>query len=530
LNNSKLFNKLSEQQFQKLLKIPINEIDKELAERSLKEFAIQAWPIVEPARPFISGWHIDAIIDHLEAVTKGDIKRLLINMPPKHMKSYLVSVLWLPWHWIKIPTERWMFCSYSDNLCNRDSMKTRRIIQSKWYQRFWGDRYKLLGDQNTKSLYENDKTGRRLATTVQGMATGDGGNIIGIDDPHNVLKTLSTAEREKVISWWNDSMQSRLDTPEGAFVVVMQRIHEGDLSGDILAKNLGYDHLCLPAEYEGLNRIVSSLGWTDPRKEPNELLWPENWNRERLDDLKKNMTPYAVAGQLQQRPVPQEGGMIQWNWFKRYTDLPGKDIYLETIQVWDTAQKANELLNCPWVCGTWMVFYDGYYLVDILRKWMNYPDGKKEVFLQAERYKPNTIIIEDKSTGQSLIQEMPTYEYNGKKFHYSIIPFEPEGDKETRMYVEAPQIHAGKVLLPIDAPWMGNFEPEVKSFPNSNFKDQIDMLSMFLKYMRVRMEMIGSRPMAWTNKPVEDDDINAPIEQINVPIGPNTRDSARMDF
>jgi predicted phage terminase large subunit-like protein len=468
-------------------------VKKEKAERGLREFTKQAWHIVEPTTPFISNWHIDAITEHLEAVTRGQIKRLLINIPPRHMKSYLVSVFWLPWVWIKKPSERWMFCSYAEELCNRDSIRTRRIIQSKWYQELWGDKYRLVGDQNTKRLYENDKTGRRIATTVKGMATGDGGNIIGVDDPHNVQKTLSDAEREYVLSWWNDSMQTRLDTPDGAFVVVMQRIHQRDLSGDIIAKNLGYDHICLPAEYEGMNRVVSSLGFKDLREEPKELLWPRNWGRKRTDDLKKTMTPYAVAGQLQQRPVPLEGGMIQWSWFRRFVDLPKKDQFIETIQVWDTAQKANELLHCPWVCGTWMIFYSGYYLVHVLRKWMNYPDGKKEVFNQAKRYNPSAVVIEDKSTGQSLVQEMPIYESeDGEKFIWSVIPFEPEGDKVTRLSVVSPDIQAGKAWLPVDAPWLGDFEPEIKSFPNSNTKDQADMLSMFLKYQRMRTQYFES--------------------------------------
>ena len=512
------------------MKIPINEIDKHLAERSLKEFVSQAWSIVEPKNQFLSNWHIDAICEHLEAVSKGQIKKLIINIPPRSLKSLTVCVFWPAWEWTWNPSCRWIFASYSERLSARDSRKCRYVITSPWYQRSWGNKFKLFKDQNAKLRYDNDKMGYRIATSVAGVGTGEGGDRFVCDDPHSVLEALSDTKRIHAIDWYDQAVTTRGDNPNSAKVVIMQRLNEGDLSGHLLAKNAGYEHLCLPMEYEGMNRCSTSLSFIDPRTEQNEILHKTRYNRPQIEELKKDMTPYAVAGQLQQRPVPLEGGMIQWNWFKRYMDLPSKDTYIETIQVWDTAQKANELLNCPWVCGTWMIFYDGYYLVDILRRWMNYPDGKKEVFLQAERYNPNTIIIEDKSTGQSLIQEMPTYEYNGKKFHYSIVPFEPEGDKETRMYVEAPQIHAGKVLLPIDAPWMSNFEPEVKSFPNSNFKDQIDMLSMFLKCMRVRMEMIGSRPMAWGNKPVEDDDLNASIEQINVPIGPNTRDSARMDF
>ena len=182
---------------------PQEAVEKELAERYLVHFIKQAWPIIEPGTPYKHGWHIDAICDHLEAVTNGDIKRLLINIPPRHMKSILVSVMWPVWEWVQMPHLRYVYSSYAYALSTRDSVKSRRLIQSQWYQRRWGDKFAILGDQNEKVRYENDKHGFRLATSVTGLGTGEGGDRIVVDDPHNVREAESDVQRSGVLMWWD---------------------------------------------------------------------------------------------------------------------------------------------------------------------------------------------------------------------------------------------------------------------------------------------------------------------------------------
>ena len=167
------------------------EIDTERAVRSLREFVRQAWPVVEPSTPFVPGWHIDAIIQHLEAVTGGQIRNLLINVPPRHMKSLLVAVFWPVWEWIRWPQRRWLFSSYSAQLSIRDSVKCRRLIESPWYQERWADRFALTSDQNTKGRFDNNRSGYRLSTSVGGSATGEGGDRIVCDDPNNVNEVES---------------------------------------------------------------------------------------------------------------------------------------------------------------------------------------------------------------------------------------------------------------------------------------------------------------------------------------------------
>jgi len=207
--------------------------------------------VVEPATDYKDGWHIKAICDHLQAVTDGRIRDLLINVPPRHMKSLCVSVFWPTWVWTRKPGVRWLFVSYAQRLSTRDSLKRRRLIQSPWYQKNWGPLYRLTGDQNEKTRFENSATGYCLATSVDGTNTGEGADVIVCDDPHNVRERESEVQRENVTTWWDEVMSTRLNDPNtGARVIVMQRVHEGDLSGHVLNKG-GWDHLCLPAEYEG---------------------------------------------------------------------------------------------------------------------------------------------------------------------------------------------------------------------------------------------------------------------------------------
>src|SRR5579864_4396504 len=276
-NSSSLQSLLARPQF-------LEKVDRELATRSFQEFVRQAWRIIEPLTPFVPGWHIDAIVDHLEAVTNGQIRNLLINVPPRHMKSLLVSVLWPAWEWIQRPERRWLYSSYAASLSIRDSVKCRMLIESPWYRSFWGDRYTLAFDQNTKTRFDNSRSGYRIATSVGGTATGEGGDRIVCDDPHNVQDAESDSVRKGTLDWWDVVMSTRVNDPRtAAKVVVMQRCHQEDLSGHLLAQG-GFEHLCLPAEYEGPPHITL-IGFADPRKEPGELLWPERFGPKEIADL-----------------------------------------------------------------------------------------------------------------------------------------------------------------------------------------------------------------------------------------------------
>jgi hypothetical protein len=202
-NSGSLKNYLSEPQLQ------LRRLKAEKARRSLKEFVIQAWPILEPETPFVDGIHIDAICLHLQAVTEGRIQNLIINVPPGHAKSLLTSVFWPAWVWIDHPEARWLFSSYREPLATRDSLKCRRLIESDWYQENWGDRYQLAGDQNQKHRFENDRTGYRVVVPMS-AGTGERGDYVVVDDPHSVDQAESDAARTSAVEWWTGSMSTRL--------------------------------------------------------------------------------------------------------------------------------------------------------------------------------------------------------------------------------------------------------------------------------------------------------------------------------
>jgi hypothetical protein len=313
-------------------KLSLLGLQAEKARRSFYEFVCQGWHVLEPNTPFVDGIHVQAICLHLQAVNAGQIRDLIINVPPGHAKSLLVAVFWPAWVWIDRPHTRFLFASYSATLSVRDSLRCRRLIDSEWYQRRWGDRYQLSGDQNQKHRFENDRTGYRIATSVGGTATGERADIVVVDDPHSVDQAESDAERRTAVEWFNGTMCTRLnDLRTGHKIVIQQRLHENDVTGDILAKG-GFGHLCLPAEFEPERRCTTSIGWSDPRSKPGELLWPEKVTAAQLEALKISLGSYRYAGQYQQRPSPADGGSFKQAWFRfwrpadmdlhRYSDCP----------------------------------------------------------------------------------------------------------------------------------------------------------------------------------------------------------------
>ena len=272
------------------------DLDRHLvATGGLSAFMRLAWPIIEGGSVYKPNWHIDAISEHLMAVSTGEIRRLVIAIPPRHMKSLSAAVMYPAYDWIKRPWRRFLFASYGHTLSIRDSVKCRRVIQSSWYQKRWGHRFKLTGDQNTKIRFENDQNGYRIATSVDGVATGEGADVIVIDDAHNVRKAESEKKRESTLNWWDEAMSSRLNDPEkGAYVLIGQRVHEKDLTGHVLRKasSLPYTVLCLPAEFEPDH---PQRWFRDPRKEAGELLWPSRFGAVALKELKDSLGPYACT-------------------------------------------------------------------------------------------------------------------------------------------------------------------------------------------------------------------------------------------
>jgi predicted phage terminase large subunit-like protein len=323
------------------------DFDRAIVEKEgLFGFIRLAWAAVEREGTYRSNWHIGAICELLTAVSMGQVHRAGIAVPPRHMKSLSCAVMWPAWDWIDNPWRRFLFSSYAHNLSVRDSVKCRRILKSPWFQARWGDRMQLTDDQNTKIRFENQQGGVRLCTSVKGQLTGEGGDIVVVDDPHNVRKAESPTDRESTLEWWSESMSTRLNDPaNGAFVIIQQRVHERDLLGYVIEKEGLIEHgglwhyLCLPAKFEHDHPHV----WVrDPRKEEGQLLWPAHVPLQTLNALEIALGAYAAAGQLQQRPAPRDGGMFKRHWFKPTRVLPTD---MQWLGSWDLAATEEKVVK-----------------------------------------------------------------------------------------------------------------------------------------------------------------------------------------
>ncbi len=467
-------------------------VETEETERSLRAFVAQAWHVVEPSTPFKPNWHVDAICTHLEAVVAGSIRNLLINMPPRMMKSLTVSVFFPAWRWLRAPWTRFLYASYSQTLATDHSLATRRVIESDWYQERWGDRYALAGDQNLKTRFENDQRGARVSTSVGGTGTGLGGDVIVVDDPHNVREAESDAIREATLLWWDQAMSTRLNDPKtGARVVVMQRVHERDLSGHILEQG-GYDYLCLPMEYEPTDR-VTGIGWRDPRTEPGQLLAPDRFGPAEVAEAKIRLGSYGYAGQMQQRPAPAQGGILKRHWWRFWHELahplppvlvrlPGGAFHAcpcvplpaafdARCQSWDMSFK--DATTSSYVVGQVLgrAGADAFLLAQV-REQLDMPGSVAAVRALSAAWPGVTAkYVEDKANGPAVIATLK-HEIPG------LIPVEPGGGKAARGHAAAPTIEAGNVYLPHPAiaPWVNDLIEEAVRYPTGAHTDQVDAL------------------------------------------------------
>ena len=451
------------------------DIDRELSRRSFYEFARLAWPVLEPETELKTGLSFGAICEHLQALRTGQIKKLIINVPPGCTKSILSCVMFPAWIWTDEPHIRFLTGSHSQTYSTRDALKTRRLITSEWYQQRWGHIFKLTGDQNQKTRYENDKTGHRAAITVR-MGTGDKGDILGLDDPLNAHSAYSDAERNAVNEWMRDTWQTRFNDPANAReFIIMQRLHEQDPTGFVLAEFGGYEHLVLPMRFEADRRCKTSI-FTDPRKKDGQLLDPDRLNAETVKSLEKVLGSHNAAGQLQQRPAPREGSIIKKAWLQYYTTLPKLDT---VIQAWDLTFKGGAK-NDYVVGGVFGKAGANVYLIDLLKDKMDVADQMKAITSMSEKH-PIAIskYIEEAANGAAVITLL-------KSKVPGLIPVRPAelgGDKAARLGSIAPMIESGNFYLPANAPWLDDYVAEITAFcgeGSTPHDDQVDVTSMAL--------------------------------------------------
>lgn len=485
------------------------------AEKSLYEFTKQAWHVVE-SEPFVDNWHVRDICEHLEACMRRDIRRLLINAPPRSLKTLLLSVMLPAYRWLTHSPERFMYVSYGSDLSNENSRRCRQVLQSLWYQMRWGHLYKIVSDQNAKERFDNDKNGYRIATSITASSTGFGADVIVFDDANNAKDMESKVSLEKTNSIFSGAFSTRFNNLERSVLICnQQRIAELDLSGYIIANDFNNDwvKLILPLEFEKKRCAVTvplahtgNKPWRDPRKIEGEPLCKTRFPPAAIKDLKAGLgSEYRIAGQLQQRPSPAEGGLLKRNWFKWWAEEKPPEIF-HVIQSWDTAMTEKKS-GCYSACTTWGLFYDengnvNIILIELYRAHLDFPDlldraerlhkdwrdtGKDKLEVKDAIHRSDLVIVEYQVSGISLLQAL-------RKRGIPIRGFNPRkhgGEKDLRVKLISHFIEGGRVWVRARKPNFVTLTQPSETlvecaalYPAGDSKDVIDTLAQVLHSLK----------------------------------------------
>lgn len=494
---------------------PLAAVEREIGLRgSFYDFVRMAWPLVEHNRPFVDNWHIGAMCEHLEAVFRGQIKRLVINVPPGSMKSLTTSVMWQPWVWIQDPGWRFILGSFDESLVGkRDGTKVLDIVRSKWFQQRWGDRVGIKGKEPSLGEFYTTRGGMRFATSVGGKVLGRHAHAFVIDDPTKP-QTMSDTTLAETRRWKQETTASRL-LPGGAYVLIMQRLHSNDLAGMAEEENEAagggarYEFLRLPMRFEESQRCTTSIGFSDPRKDEGELLWPAYKDETEVSQQEKDMGgagSAVVAAQLQQRPAPAKGLFFEREWFKRWKKLPERfDVVIDS---WDCSFKDTE--KSDYVVGQrWGVREGRFYLIARVRGRWSFSTTLREIktfLLRRDLPKPSAVLIEDKANGPAIL-DMLQKEVPG------LVAVNPEGGKVVRAQAVTPLYEAGTVFhpdpsdlvegVPVNS-WVDDHEAELLKFPKGKNDDSVDSATQALNYLKHKasrfaaaMDQVKQQGLPW---------------------------------
>lgn len=474
-----------------------------LADKAQKDFFTFfrnfAWPVLEPGTQYVDNWHIHALCEHLQAITAGEMNRLIVNIPFRQLKSTIISQAWPAWEWIQQPSLQYLTGSYARDLSVRDAVNSRRIIESPAYQSAFGDRFQMTSDQNVKSRYENSRRGTRFATSTDSAATGFGGNRIIVDDPISAQDANSEAAIASSIEWFKGTISTRFNNPqEDACVVVHQRLHEQDLTGFLLREQQGvWEHLIFPMRYERTRQVYvgallqdvptdelpTKIGYVDPRTKEGELLNPKRLGEEAVAAMEKALGKYHTDAQLQQRPASRGGTIFARKDWKFYKALPTMEEYIISV---DAAFK--DLKTSDYVAiQVWGRKGADKFLVKRIRDHLGFGATVNAVrSVRAAMSSCAAILIEDKANGTAIIETL-------KKELSAVIAVEPEGGKVARAFAIQPEHEAGNLWLPdpsID-PTIEEFIQETASFPNVPHDDETDSMTQAINWLTNRVTTIG---------------------------------------
>lgn len=516
--------------------------------RDFKLFVSKAWAVVEPGKEYKGGWHLDAICEHLVYVSLGDISDLVINVPPRHTKSITVAVMWPAWEWTWNPSIQWLFATYAIALTLRDSVKCRRLIQSPWYQAHFGDSFYLSSDLNQKGRFDNDANGYRLATSVGGTATGEGGDRIVVDDAHNMKDIHSDTIRTGVIDWWRDVMSTRGNDPKKVGrVIIAQRGHHQDLPGHVLSSG-NWVHLNLPGYFEPKTRCVTKAKkdserivpahkgvftfgdqiaplvkdqviFRDPRKKENELLAPNRFGHHEMAKLAEELTERGFEAQIQQNPSAKGGNILKEHYWREWKEAELPTISM-VVQVYDTAfeQEEENDYNARTTWGVfeheeylnpdlpWTAQYKGQkrlclILLERMNKHMEFPELRENAKEAAQLWKPDKILIEKKASGHSLAQEL-------RRAGLPVARIKVQDSKFVRAHAASLVLERGCVFY-VKRKWAQEVISQCGNFPADEHDDMVDTVTMALLWLRKRWSADyldedddNDNLMAYTNKAV----------------------------
>lgn len=455
------------------MKIARSKLQAELYKRSFYDFVLDAFKVLHNGEPLVVNWHIELICKRLQKeairiVNNNDrVKHLLINVPPRTLKSELVNVFFSVYLWVLDDSIQFISSSYSASLSISLSTQARRLLESDWFIEHFPN-VNISKDENTKSKYTTPNGGLRYSTSTGGTVTGMGADVIVVDDPQNPQLARSEKERENANTFFNETLRSRLNKPsKGVFIVIMQRLHEQDLTGVLLEKDFdNWEHICLPAELSDNVKPVELK-----RKYKDNLLFKDRLSREVLDGFKVGLGSYGYSGQYMQLPSPSDGGIIKRNWFNIVKELP-KDLtwnyFLDTAYTDKSYNDATAMMSAAY-------HNNQVYIREVKAVRLEFPELVKEIqtFVSANGYTNSSrIYIEPKASGKSIAQQLK------RTTGLNIVEDKaPNQDKVSRVSSVSAIIEAGRVNL-LDMRYVDSFLDECAAFPNGSHDDQVDVLVM----------------------------------------------------
>lgn len=451
-----------------------NEVMRALLRKDLSSFIQRTVNAVDPGANYLHNWHIDAIAHLLEQVAAGKIKRLIITVPPRCLKSISASVAFPAWMLGHHPDLNLLAVSYAEGLSEKLALDCLKVLDARWYKEaFPGTR--IAKGRSARSDFGTTRGGGRFSSTVGGTVTGRGGDIIIVDDPHKPEDAASSVKRENVLNWYRSTLLSRLNDPiNSSIILIQQRVHEADLAGHLLEQG-GWVHLDLPAIADESYEI--GMGWRGRvLRKTGHLLHPERLPLELLNARKVELGSYVFAAQYQQRPAPLGGGLVKWAWFRTYTQPPDPANGDRIVQSWDTASKASEANDWS-VCTTWRVRAKTAWLLDVHRVRLEFPELRRRIREKSKQWNAKLVLIEEAGSGIQLVQDLR------REGEISVRGILPKDDKATRVLSVSHLIEGGQITVPSDAPWIAEFQREVTMFPSGKYDDQVDSLSQFLRWL-----------------------------------------------